>query len=342
MSKDPRVAVVITSINVPEVLRLYHQFDRTAGIFVIGDDKTPGQQTLDLVRSLGPNAYFHSAEYQKEMSAWRCHKLIPFNTYDRKNLGYLEALKWGADIIVSIDDDCSPIEPAFFDILISRLMHPFDGMEVHGFNDWWDPGSLLVPPTPQRGMPPTRRLTTWSTRPITNAKVGVCQALTLGDADVDAEYRLAHRPCIGRTSVLGSAGVVVDPNTKTVFNSQATAWVRELTPLMFLLPGTGRFADIYASLIARRVMREHGYVTHYGPPFVWSAQERSDESIRQDAELERDGLANVLRFAERLEEITYDKTSILAMASTTYWLQCDQPWQQAALAWILDCQEAMA
>ncbi len=123
----------------------------------------------------------------------------------------------------------------------------------------------------------------------------------LGDPDIDATTRIASSPIVHGTSQLLYNGVVLDPEIWTVFNSQNTAFVRELAPAMFMLPFVGRYDDIFASMICQRIMREHDYRIHFGKPFTW--QERNVHNLVDNLRDELFGMKHVEQFAQVLDDM---------------------------------------
>jgi len=220
----------------------------------------------------------------------------------------------------------------------------FSGIKVTGGNGWFDPGTLLIPPTRHRGFP-------YNKRPGRNAyscidaKVGVAAGLVIGDPDIDAVTRMEHRPDIGSVHILGSSGVVVDYGTWTVFNSQNTAVARELMPAWFMMPNVGRHDDIYASLILQRVARERGYHVHFGQPFVY--QQRNRHDLLKDLQDEIDGMGNVVKLARLLDTLNLPGRSAMEDTRFIYehlaWsdLLVPNASLKAALKWLDDCEGVM-
>ena len=178
--------------------------------------KTP-KEAYELVLSLGENA---SVCLPESGHKWKCSEAIGWNTLARRNIAFLEALKWGADVIYSWDNDNLPTDGMHFHYL-ARLWIPFTGIKVTGTDGWFDPGQLLIPPTRHRGFPHDRPPSKIAS-PVTGAKVGVAAGLVIGAGDADATTQIERKPDIGQVHILGSVGVVVDNRTWTVWNSQNT------------------------------------------------------------------------------------------------------------------------
>lgn len=287
-----KVALCTTTIHVPHALKLMRKCDPNVQFFVAVDERTPGQVHRFVAEINNAQHYYHGD------GNWKCSRAIGFNTLARRNIAFLEALAWGADVIYSWDDDNLPIDLEHFNMPATMDML-FDGIKIAGLNgSWFDPGKLLIPATRHRGMPQNAH-TGCEAKPVTDARVGVAAGFVLGNPDIDATTRMELAPDIVQAHILGSTGVVVDRDTWTVFNSQNTSVIRELIPAWFMMPGVGRHDDIYASLIVQRVARERGYHVHFGPPFTY--QQRNEHNLITDLRAEIDGMENVVKIADALD-----------------------------------------
>lgn len=311
-----KTALITTTINVPTVLELYRQHGPDVAFFVAGDRKSPHDDIVQMLAKLDGQVFYFQPENQTD---WKCSGFIGWNSIQRRNIALLEAVKWGADIIVSIDDDNIPLGRyntswdnyfnSFGQVLAPSLAErgdvtAFRGIKVSSPTGWFDVGQLLDPIAPHRGFPISVDGSKYEVSHVTNGKVGVAAGMCLGDPDISAVTRIASGPVVHRVSELLNAGIVVDPKTWTVFNSQNTAFIRELAPAFFMLPGVGRYDDIYASLIMQRVMRERNLHVHFGKPFVW--QQRNAHNLVKDLAGEIDGMANIEQFARYLDRQVID------------------------------------
>lgn len=313
-----KIALCTTTINVPHVLKLYRACGPDVKFFVATDEKT-SKAALSLMHKVGASTFGEVTS-----SLWKCSPLIGWNSIQRRNIAFLEALKWGADIIVSIDDDNAPTSTNYFEQITTPLAQSFNGVRASGKNHWFDVGQLLHPKAPHRGYPRPVKHEMHCT-PVTGAVVGVAAGICLGDPDIDATTRLALAPEVHQVSQLLEAGIVVDTGTWTVFNSQNTAVLREFVPAWGMIPFVGRMDDIYASLICQRVMRERNLHVHFGKPFVW--QQRNEHNLVKDLRGEIDGYENVERLAALLDHIVLagksvidDCRAIWSMLNHTDWM----------------------
>jgi len=341
-----KIALATTTIHVPHALKLMRkcsteQCSTDVRFFIAKDKKTPAEAGEFL------SEIDHVHDVLEGTQAWKCSELIGWNTLARRNIAFLEALKWGADAVYSWDNDNLPVDLAHFYSIEQMLdpWHPWHGIRMTSTspNPWFDPGSLLIPKTRHRGFPhdmPSRSVA----EPVTDAKIGIAAGLIIGNPDIDAVTRMELKPDIGAVHILGSTGVVVDPNTWTIWNSQNTAVVRELVPSWFMAPGCGRHDDIYASLVVQRVMRERGYHVHFGKPFCF--QERNPHDLLVDLRAEIDGMSNVLKLATLLDSIQLFGRNVVDDTRHIYETLKSTDWYPpqaivAALAYLEDCESVL-
>lgn len=358
-----KIALITTTINVPKVLALYRKLGPDVRFFVAGDHKTPHQALGDFLDTVGRKGdveeaseqYYHPTDQQG--LNYKSSELIGWNTVRRRNIALLEALKWGAEIIVTIDDDNIPINepvggPYFW--WMARVFGAYtDDWEFHGIkasspSGWFDAGQLLIPQTPHRGFPHAKKAQPVY-ESIVDAKVGVAAGLCLGDPDIDATTRIVNAPVVHGVSELARAGVVTDPHeTWTVFNTQNTAFIRELAPAMFCAPGLGRFDDIFASLITQRVMAERDLHVHFGQPFVW--QQRNMHNLLRDLQEEVQGMLTIEQFAKFLGSVSLRSSTVIEQCREI-WLALDHvpnsydivhsDTAKCALAFLEDCGQVL-
>src|SRR5262249_31713972 len=222
----------------------------------------------------------------------------------------LEALKWGADIIVFVDDDNIPLSTQYFFDYYSALaggrcdshgrpIDLFQGLLASPEVDWFDIGAFLDPPSSHRGFPHELAHRKPRLSHVVDAKIGAAAGIVLGDPDVSAITRISKAPHVLHASPLLNAGIAVDPrHTRTVFNTQNSAVLREFAPAMLLCPQFKRYDDIIASLVCQRVMAETGHHVLFGPQFVY--QERNVHDITRDLADEIWGNVNILKVQQAL------------------------------------------
>jgi hypothetical protein len=293
-----RIALITTTIRIPRVLEQYRRLDKEAMFFVVGDQRTPHGEARSFVEGLG-NAVYYS-DTQQEKLGYCCSEIIGWNKIMRRNIALLEAIKWGADIIISIDDDNIPLSQDYFTRFEHVLLSPYDGILARSSSNWFNIGDFLSPQIYHRGFPYEYRNFDLGVEltPVCEAKVGVAAGLWFGDPDVDAMERITRKRAVRQMSELLKTGVVVDHSCFTPFNSQNTAYVADLAPLMMVWIGVGRYDDIWAAYVAQRIMQETAYHVYFGTPFVW--QQRNPHNLWQNLKDEIYGMENTSRFCEDL------------------------------------------
>lgn len=357
-----KLSLVLTTINVPTVLALYRKCDPDVHFYIMGDRKTPDLEVCRLLESI-PNHSYYGYDFQAKLG-YKCHSAIGPDCIQRRNIGFLEALKDGADLIVTIDDDNMCINEDYFEnyqrlfcttrlTQASRLVdgfmqqvgdpRNFNGIKVSGKDGWFDPGQFLVPPVVQRGFPIQAQHRP-KYEPVVDAKIGVASGLILGDSDMDAYTRIGKAPTVGDVAMLAQVGCVVDPNTYTIFNSQNSCVLREFVPAYFMMPSVGRYDDVYAALIVQRVMRERDYHVHLGQPLV--LQERNEHNLIADLRAEIDGMENTEKLADLLDHIQLPAKSVIEDTRIIYEQLCHcsfipEESAHAGLVWLEDCEGVM-
>lgn len=113
---------------------------------------------------------------------------------------------------------------------------------------WFNAGDFMEPPVYHRGFPYNLRHERINNQ-ITFArsdKVGIAAGMWFGDPDIDAMERITNRPIVRQFSEILHKGIALENTHYSPVDSQNTAYVRELAPLMMVLVGVGRYDDIWA------------------------------------------------------------------------------------------------
>ena len=298
--------LITTTVNNPVVLRQYRASDPDVLFIVAGDVSTPHEQVKALCRELGNAVYLDPQE--QDRLGYKCGDVIGYRSIQRRNIALLEAIRSGADVVVSIDDDNAPRHSSYF----AELRRAFD-LPNHsvaaGDGEWFNLGNYAESTYFYRGFPFSRRdnvmVDLGFTLPVV-APVGVVNGLIYGDPDINAIDRYEDAPRVrAYRPLVGHYGVAVNPRTTwTPVNSQNTAYVRELAPLAFVLPAVGRYDDIWASFMALRVMEATDYHVLFGEPSV--VQERNPHNWLVDLEKEMYGMKHTEAFCASLKAIDVD------------------------------------
>jgi len=326
--------IVATTIAVPRFLESYYENLERYGhlhdvrIWVVGDHKTPPESAAYVAgqRARGLDAiYLDPAAQTQWLSRFpRLEAIIPWNSDNRRNVGFLCALEQDCEVLVSIDDDnyCIP-DSDFYE------GHRLTGSEVSrdviaSSNGWFDICGELVMDPPvavvARGFPYHKRniSTTSSKRTVPMvANAG----LWLGDPDVDAATRLAF-PVVA-TGTKGRS-VVLDLGTWSPINTQNTSVARRAIPAYYYvrmledMPGAklDRYGDIWSGYFLTRCaehLREHVGI---GSP--WVSHRRNVHDLLADLRAEIWGmiitphLVDVLRAGTLEGDNYYSVTQSLA------------------------------
>jgi len=309
------MALITTTINTAEVLKLYRMMNPDIHFFITGDTKSPHGKLKQLVKDLG-NAHYYDVEDQKKLG-YKSSEVIGWNTIRRRNIALLEALRHGADKIVTLDDDNIPMSTSYFLEFDFLLSEGFDGLMASTRKGWFNIGDYFSPKIYHRGFPLEYRQIEREIQfiPVVKKKIGVAAGLWFGDPDIDAMDRITNQPMVHQISQILHGGVVVEEGIFSPFDSQNTAFVRQLAPLMMMLE-VGRYDDIWASYLTQRVMHERGFHVHYGPPFVW--QERNRQNLLGNLEAEIFGMKHTPRFCEDLRQVELGKGSVIDHLQTIY------------------------
>ena len=287
-----KIALITTTINVPTVLSLYRKLGPDVEFFVAGDHKTP-VAAYEFCKTID-KCHFYSPQEQMDLG-YKSSELIGWNTDSRRNIALLEAVEWGADIILSVDDDMIPTSEIFFEGPYLDF-EPFSGLCAGEPGYWFDAGKFTVPPAKQRGLPVHYGLVN-SFEPVVNAEIGVMQGIILGVPDTDSLTAITCEPRVYSVTDVLRNGFVVRPDALTVFNSQLTAFRRELAPgFAQFYRWQGRNTDIFASLIMRRIMKERGLHTYFGPPMGYHA--RKSRQLFNDLKSEMYGLEHIVEVSD--------------------------------------------
>ncbi len=285
-------ALVITTIAAPNAaITRYRDLLSGWHVVVVGDRKTPTPWHVEGIDFI-----------PYDPSSDGLATLIPADRYSRKNLGYLAAIRAGAEVIVETDDDNFP-----YDTFGTRLSRRVVGSPVcdrgwvnvyRAFTNEriWPRGFPLSNVGPSMERPPRVGSTAEADCPIQ-------QFLADGDPDVDAIYRLILG---GEVTFVGEP-LLLRPGTYTPLNSQNTVWWPEAYRLLYLPSHVSfRACDIWRGLIAMAIAHARGWSLAVLPPTV--RQERNPHDLMRDF---RDEIPVYLETAPALDRLTE------AAASTT-------------------------
>jgi hypothetical protein len=284
--------IVTTSIYPPSEATLKYAAMEDWSMILVGDLKTPHQAYFDLSYDYKDFQYLHP-EFQethyKELS-----DAIGWNKVMRRNIGFIEAYRQGAEIVASIDDDNIPYSFWGDQVWVGKVMKVdncwnesgvFDPMQRTNHPELW-----------HRGFPLDliQESKTIIKGPQADFKILFQADLWNGDPDVDAVCRKMYRPK-DLTLNLRYNRPFTSQNYMP-FNSQNTFIAREALPYYMVLPHVGRMDDIWGGYIAQ-------YLLNTRPVFMPATvyQERNEQSLKQNFQDEVIGYLHTLDFIRDIE-----------------------------------------
>jgi hypothetical protein len=286
----PKCALVLTSIYDTNILDAYFKnftkFDHinSVKIFYIPDRKTP------------ENVYYKCKEVSKKGLSVSCPNiaeqeefllrigfnpiLVPYDSDNRRNVGYLMALESAVDFVISIDDDnfCMQ-EEDFFEEHAIVCNNSFQTEIVNSSTGWYNICQLLEFDQPgttyPRGFPYfARHLPETIHRQISPVPIHINAGLWLKDPDVDGITWLVN-PMLSKS--FKGRSVVLARDTWTPVNSQNTAMRSEAIAAYYFIrmryPLLGgllidRYGDIFSGYFSQACMRHLGGAVRIGSPLA--------------------------------------------------------------------------
>ena len=302
--------IVVTSINDPT-----EQIDTLSKIkgyqlLVVGDLKT------DQNWSHG-NVIYLNISKQKILD-YKSYQTTLFNSYTRKNIGYLFAIEMGARFIYDTDDDNSPLvnlleyfnyDPYNYGLIydpstkISDQINEYENLNASDFflNPYAHFGQPTIWP---RGYPLSYINLNYENNYLAGKRKTsfIQQGVVNGDPDVDAIFRLTKSMNNNRINIYfdSSAPSLQIPSPLLVpFNSQNTLFHFEAFWALYLPKTvTFRLTDIWRSYWSQRLLcLINGTVQFNGPS---AFQKRNAHSYLKDFSQETDMYLKTERFVKFL------------------------------------------
>jgi len=238
--------------------------------------------------------------------------LVPYDSDNRRNVGFLMALESGAELLISMDDDNFPDPAHDFVGCHAAAGKVMDVEHVESSSAWFNICDLLsiepASPVFPRGFPYRVRR---SGRPayrseVRRARIGVNLGLWTGDPDVDA---ISRNYAAFRAISWTGKQVALGPGTWSPINTQNTGLIRELVPAYYyVLMGEringlviDRFGDILSGYFVKKVCDHLGYSVLVGAPIC--NHERATHDLFRDLYHELAGIALLEEFTLWLESV---------------------------------------
>lgn len=332
-------SLVMTSIAAPDnqVLRTFARECAVNDVpfIVVGDFKSPGRFQLN-------KCDYWGLDRQRQLP-FELAGILPENTYARKNIGYLIAMRNNTEVIVETDDDTLP-KPEFWHerrrAITAQVLEGADWVNVYRcftHHHIWPRGFAVEKLHGLQGLGSS----------VTSREVDapVQQGLSDENPDVDALYRLTlPLPMTFDRARPVALGV----NTWCPINSQNTTWFREAFPLLYL-PSlcSFRLTDIWRGLIAQRIAWTCGWHVVFHNATVF--HDRNEHDLLKDFQDEITGYLNNGRIAEELQglDLKSGTEAIFDNLLTCYAMMVDRghlAGDEIALveAWTNDCRAALS
>jgi hypothetical protein len=283
--KNERISIVLTTINAGGILDGYcrqaekEHVREQFRIIVIPDRKTPAElyRKCAEVRAAGFDIQCPTIEeqdnYLKKFGAFA--SLVPYNSDNRRNIGYLMALESGDGIILSIDDDNYCIGETYETcrvVCADAVSLP----AVNSSNGWFNFCEMLeIEPRCRfypRGFPYHKR---HQEPALTYSEETGCVRMNVGlwlqEPDLDAATWLAAP--VRATGFKGKS-FLLGKNTWSPINTQNTALHRDLMVSYYFVrmgyPLAGmpidRFGDIFSGYLSQAAIRHMGHRIRVGTP----------------------------------------------------------------------------
>jgi Reversibly glycosylated polypeptide len=374
-----RAAMVLTTIADPVVLEGYCANFTAYGhleqvqVIVIPDRKTP------------PTVFLRCAELRKKGLDISCPtldeqerilrrlgfppELVPYDSDNRRNIGYLLAAESDADFLMSIDDDnyCPANEDYFAEH--SVVCREPQRYEVVNSNSGWynlcdllelEPAYRVYP----RGFPYSARHLEPETKIETRkAAVRINAGMWLRDPDLDGITWLAAPV---RARAFRGKSIVLGDRTWSPINTQNTALHRDVIPGYYFLPmsnsPTGmqidRYGDIFSGYFSQACARHLGHSVRAGTPVA--EHRRNAHRYLRDATQEMAGICVLEDLLPWLVELhldgqTYSEAYLslslqlednISRFSGFIWTQSTRDYFNAMAAsmraWVTACQQFAA
>ena len=261
--------------------------------------KRPSYIVLDRKVSVTPNGREYIT-FNNELSN-NYSKLSLFDTYARKNIGYIKAFKEGLDVFETDDDNLLTIEIKDLESYLVKKKHDcVTGQKANLFTKIYNSNGNTFW---ARGLPLNFRNTKALLTKCGKKKVGVFQFLVNGNPDLDAIYRLVI-PSTNDFTVKDSFKSIHLHNFYHPFNSQGTLWRKEYLKLAYLPTFCSfRMTDIWRGYIAQNILYKHDIAISFEKPALY--QKRNPHDIFDDFMGEYKGYAETLDFLEAITNIEY-------------------------------------
>ncbi|MBP9814114.1 hypothetical protein KBC80_02870 [Candidatus Woesebacteria bacterium] len=215
-----------------------------------------------------------------------------------RSYGFWKAHELGADVVITLDDDCFPVGEGFVDQHVSNLL---DKAPSHWFPTFPHPSYMFT-----RGFPYAVR----GTLPVL-----VSHGLWSNKMDMDAKTQLA----IGDVNVLAYPPLrqFVPSGYYFPMSSMNLAFTRQAIPLMYfplmgkdpngVSWGYDRYDDIWAGIFVKKIVDHLGFAVVNGSPFV-EHKKASDPEV--NLVKEKEGMLENEKLWKEVSRVTLTGTTV--------------------------------
>lgn len=285
------ITSVITSINPPnKCTKSVCDSHLISKLIVVADKKSQENYFQN-------NTIYFDLKAQ-ESSQFSLRDKIPFNHYSRKNLGYLLAIKQGAQYIYDTDDD-NYLEGKGQNI--NNIFKTYKFIKSDSSNQFCNiynyfTDEFIWP----RGFPLDELHKKENLNSLLEEnKCDIIQFLANGDSDVDSIYRLIFDKEINFKE---NKSFCLDKNIFSPTNSQSTFFTKKAFPLLYLpITVSFRFTDILRGIILKNILDLNDMKLGFKSPIVY--QDRNKHDYMKDFESEVSMFLNVKKVIEILSSL---------------------------------------
>ena len=264
-----KASLIVTTINKPnKILKRLAKFSKINDweFIIIGDKKTPKDFKLN-------SSKFLSLTDQKKLN-FNFSKICPKNSYARKNIGYLIAIR-NSQVIIETDDDNYPKKSFFNKRELDHVATQINNKDWINIYELFLGKKKFIWP---RGLPLDQinnkiKISKSKVKNSFHIQQGVCD----NNPDVDSIFRLIN----DKINIKFLNKKFNLNRSLSPFNSQNTTWFKEAFPLMYLpVTCTMRCTDIWRGLLAVYLFRlNNKKILFHGPTTI---QYRNPHNILND------------------------------------------------------------
>ena len=318
-----KTAIVLTTIAVPNLLEGHADNYQQHGhedveFIVIGDLKTPKEteKVIRNIRGRGFEAeYFDIPKQEKWLQNQdpELKRMIPYNSDNRRNIGFLIAVERGAEVIVSIDDDNYVTGGDYLGG--HKIVGTTQTLKTaESSNRWFNPCSMMETETKRaiypRGFPYSKRWKDEIRFIHSSGRVVMNGGLWLRYPDLDAVTNLNEKV---KTVAINSEQIMLATGTFSPINTQNTAFHRDILPCYYyIVMGAqingyrlDRYGDIWSGFFAKKIIDHLGDRVTFGHPLT--DHRRNIHDLFKDLQQELWGMVLTDKLVPIMESINLSK-----------------------------------